>query len=50
METKIKKWGDSKVIVLPKEFCQIRNLEVNDIVDISDMFKVERNKFMSEED
>jgi len=50
METKIKKWGDSKVIVLTKEFCEIRGYNVNDILDISDIFKLEKNKFMSEED
>jgi len=50
METKLKQWGDSVIIVLPKEFREIRGLKVNDIVDISDIYKVQKNKFMGEEE
>ncbi len=46
METKLKRWGDSVVLVLPREFRKIRDLKVGDIINISDIFKVEKNYFM----
>lgn len=39
MKTQIKKWGDSKVIVLSQEFMKYMKLEVGDWVDISDIVK-----------
>jgi len=41
MITQIKKWGDSKVIILSPEFLKFYDLDVNDWVDISDIIKVE---------
>ena len=40
MITQIKKYGDSKVIVLTPEFLKYHKLEVADWVDISDLIKV----------
>jgi len=42
MKTQIKKWGDSKVIVLPTEFLDYMKLNTDDWVDISDINKVEK--------
>jgi len=42
MKTEVKKWGDSKVIVLSPEFMRYHDLAVGDWVDISDLIKVER--------
>ncbi len=39
MKTQIKKWGDSTVIVLTREFMKFNNLEIGDWVDISDLKK-----------
>ena len=50
METRVKKWGDSKIIVLPKEFCEIRGYDVADVLDISDIFKIGNNNFMGDKD
>lgn len=50
METKLKQWGDSVVIVLSKEFRDIRDLKTGDIVNISDIFKVEKNNFMGDKE
>jgi len=44
MITQIKKFGNSKVIVLPTEFLEYMNLSVDDWVDISDINKVEKQK------
>ena len=41
MITQIKKWGDSKVLVLSPEFCKYHNLDIEDWVDISEIMKVE---------
>jgi len=41
MKTQVRKYGDSKVLVLVPEFCKFYNLEVGDWVDISDIVKVE---------
>ena len=40
MNTQIKRWGDSKVIILTKEFLKFMDLKEGDWVDISDMVKV----------
>lgn len=40
MKTQVKKYGDSKVIVLSPEFMKYMELKVGDWVDISDMVKV----------
>ena len=40
MKTQIKKWGDSKIIVLTPEFVKYMKLNVGDWVDISDIVKV----------
>jgi len=40
MITQIKTRGDSKVIVLTKEFLKFRGLKEGDWVDIADMAKV----------
>ena len=42
MKTQIKKFGNSRVIVLSKEFLKYHELEENDWVDISDIIKVEK--------
>jgi len=47
MKTQIKKWGDSKVIILSSEFCKFYNLDVDDWVDISDIIKVEKENELS---
>lgn len=39
MKTQIKKYGDSKVIVLSPEFMKFMKLNVGDWVDISDIIK-----------
>jgi len=36
MKTQIKKWGDSKVIILSTEFLKFHNAKVGDWLDISD--------------
>lgn len=41
MVTQIKKYGDSKVIVLSPEFMKYMKLEVGDWVDLSDIVKAE---------
>ena len=40
MKTQIKKWGDSKVIILSPEFIKYMELKIGDWVDISDIVKV----------
>lgn len=40
MITQIKKYGDSKVIVLSPEFIKYMNLKVGDWLDISDVIKL----------
>ncbi len=40
MKTQIKKWGDSKVIVLTQEFLKFHDLKIGDWLDISDAIKV----------
>jgi len=42
MQTYIKKWGDSCVIILSSEFMDINNLHTGDLVDISDIIKVNK--------
>lgn len=44
MKTQIKKWGDSKVIILPPEFLKYMNLNVRDWVDISDIVKLTKRE------
>ncbi len=41
MITQIKKYGDSKVIVLSTEFLKFHKLDTDDWVDISDIVKTE---------
>lgn len=36
MKLEIKKWGDSKIIVLPPHYIKYMKLEVGDYIDISD--------------
>lgn len=43
MITQIKKWGDSKVIVLSPEFIKFLDLKEGDWLDISDAIKVSKN-------
>ena len=40
MKTQIKKWADSSVIILTKEFMKFHNLKVGDWMDIEDIVKV----------
>jgi len=44
MKTQVKKWGDSKVIILSPEFCKFMGLDAGDWVDINDIIKVEKFK------
>jgi len=39
MKTQVKKWGDSKVIVLSSDFLKYMKLKEDDWVDISDIIK-----------
>jgi len=39
MKTQVKKWGDSKVIVLTPEFLKYMELKEGDWVDIGDIIK-----------
>lgn len=41
MITQVKKWGDSKAIILSKEFCKYHKLDIDDWVDIGDLIKIE---------
>lgn len=50
MKLQVKKRADSKVLVLPKEFCRWFDLHVGDWLDMDDVRKIEKNKFMSDED
>jgi len=38
MKTQIKKWGDSKVLVLSSDFLKFNNAKVGDWIDLSDCF------------
>jgi len=42
MKTQIKQMGNSKVIILNKDFLKFHNLQVGDWVDLEDIFKVKR--------
>ena len=42
MKTQVKKYGNSKVIVLTPEFMKYMEITVGDWVDISDLVKVEK--------
>jgi len=42
MKTQVKKWGDSKVIILSPEFLKFHELNIGDWVDIADIVKVEK--------
>ena len=42
MKTQIKKWGDSKVIVLSPEFLKFHEIKEGDWLDISDAVKVNK--------
>jgi len=42
MRTQIKKWGDSSVLILPKEFLKFHDLNIGDWMDISDIVKIEK--------
>ena len=44
MITQIKKRGDSKVLVLSKEFLKYMELDVGDFVDIADIVKLKEKK------
>ncbi len=44
MKTQIKKWGDSSIIILGKEYMKYNNFNVGDWIDISDIVKVNKNK------
>ena len=39
MRLQIKKWGDSKVLILPKEFLKYLDCDVDDWVNASDVYK-----------
>lgn len=43
MKRRIKKWGDSLVIVFTKEDCEIYDIKLGDILDLSDM-RIETRK------
>lgn len=43
MRKEIKQYGNSAVIVLTKEDLKLHNLEIGDVVDLSDVVKV-KNK------
>lgn len=40
METQIKRWGDSSVLLLNKEFMKFMGLKVGDWVNIDDIVKI----------
>lgn len=40
MRKKIKKWGDSAVIILSPEDLETYDLKIGNIIDISDLIKV----------
>ena len=40
MKTQIKTWGDSKIIVLSRDFLKFHDLKQGDWVDISDIVKL----------
>jgi antitoxin component of MazEF toxin-antitoxin module len=42
MIKEIKKWGDSKIIVLDKEDLKYLNADVGDMINMVDSFKVNR--------
>jgi len=44
MKTQIKKWGDSKVLILSKEFMKFHDLNEGDWVDIADIVKYKGGK------
>jgi antitoxin component of MazEF toxin-antitoxin module len=44
MKTQIKKWGDSKVIVLSLDFLKYHDADVGDWVDISDIVIIKKDK------
>jgi len=44
MIVQIKKRGDSKVIILPKDFLKYMDLDIGDYVNISDMIKVDKKE------
>jgi len=48
MKTQIKKWGDSAVIILPKEFLNFNDLKISDWVDISDIKKTKKVRSQDE--
>lgn len=50
MIKQIKKYGSSKIIILDKDTLNYLGLTAGDYVDISDIVKVEKNKFMGEDD
>ena len=39
MKTQVKKWGDSKVLVLSPDFIKFMELKEGDWVDLSDLIK-----------
>jgi len=40
MKTQIKKWGDSKVLILSPEFLKFHNAEEGDWIDLSDIIVI----------
>lgn len=44
MKTQIKKWGDSKVIILSREFLKFMDLKQDDWVDLSDIIKCKKDE------
>jgi len=44
MKTQVKKWGDSKVIILSKEVCKYHGIKQGDWIDIADIVKVDKEK------
>ena len=49
MRTKIKQWGDSKVIILSKEYMEYMDIKLGDWLDITDAVKVSKNNFIGDE-
>lgn len=44
MKIEVKKWGDSKVLVLPQNYIKYMKIEVGDWIDISDSVLIKKTK------
>lgn len=50
MKTQIKKYGDSKIIVLSADFLKFHNAVVGDWIDLSDVIVIPNKVIQKEED